>query len=58
MIHFISAGEDNEGTYLIAKIAAGNQVNLKPSLLIDAMNMYTDANIEIKQIIRTELFLK
>ena len=58
MIHFISAGEDNEGTYLITKIAAGNQVNLKPSLLIDAMNMHADANIAIQQIIRTELFLK
>lgn len=58
MVHFISAGEDNEGTYLIAKIAAGNQVNLKPSLLVEAMNLYANAEITIKQIIRTEMFLK
>lgn len=58
MIHFISAGEDNEGIYLIAKIAAGNQVNLKPSLLVDAMNTYGNTGITIKQIIRTEMFLK
>lgn len=58
MINFISAGEDNEGIYLIAKIAAGNETNLKPTLLIDAINLYEKTEIQVKQIIRTEMFLK
>ena len=58
MIHFISVGEDNVGLYLITEIAAGNESNLKPSLLIEAINVHEDAGIKIKQIIRTEMFLK
>ncbi len=58
MINFISVGEDSMGTYLISKTAAGNEKNLKPELLIDAINKYEDTDIEIRQIIRTEVFLK
>ena len=58
MIKFISTGEDNEGIYLLTKISAGNEVNLKPELLIEAINTHENTNLKIKQIIRTELFLK
>ena len=58
MIKFISTGEDNTGKYLIAKLSAGNETNLKPELLIEAINKYEGTDLSIRQIIRTEMFLK
>lgn len=58
MIKFISAGEDSVGIYLITQIAAGNETNLKPALLIEAINQYEGICLEVNQIIRTGMYLK
>ena len=58
MIKFISTGEDSTGKYLITQMSAGNENNLKPELLIDAINSYEETDLKVKQIIRTEMFLK
>lgn len=53
----VSADVDKDIYKLTAMLRAGGEANLKPDLLISAINEYTDLGLEIARIHRTGLFI-
>lgn len=58
MVHRLNVEEYNEVYKISALLSAGGTENLRPDLLIAALNMYAELDFEIVNIHRTGLFIK